>query len=477
MAAHQLLKRGAKVTMLESGIEFPKGRLIRILGKNLFRRFPEMRCNDRHVPTGAPETKWYYTMAPGGLSNNWTGAVPRFTPDDFTEGERLGPQWRWPVTYPDMVPWYETVEPLLTITAGTDEVPMLPKGLAAYRRALPLDWQPLAEAARRHGQGFSTIPICEGPPTLIVNRAAAFNSFTEIVQPLLRNADFTLQTGMHALKLEWNSAKGCVSGIVCRNRATGNDERIECDAVVLAAGPLNSTKILFDSACSDHPQGLGNNHGVLGLYLHDHPKEWWVLDLDRPTSLLAPAGYVTRKPFETSEPLMANSWTMGVADDKDKIRSRFGLKGDRVAVQVFGTMVPTTDYYVRPCASTKDEFGTPKLDIHIQFDKPVIDNMVQARGHLRFLMEEAGMKPVPQPVEPQLYPGVAVHYGGTARMHSDPQFGVVDAWNRVFDARNVLVVDAACFTTGSEKNPTLTAMALAARASDRLIDDLKSGAA
>jgi choline dehydrogenase-like flavoprotein len=78
-------------------------------------------------------------------------------------------------------------------------------------------------------------------------------------------------------------------------------------------------------------------------------------------------------------------------------------------------------------------------------------------------------------VEERLYPGTSVHYGGTARMHARPEYGVLDRWNRLNDVPNVLVCDAACFTTGAEKNPTLTVMALAARAAERLADTLKAG--
>ena len=73
----------------------------------------------------------------------------------------------------------------------------------------------------------------------------------------------------------------------------------------------------------------------------------------------------------------------------------------------------------------------------------------------------------------ELHPGSSVHFGGTVRMHADRAFGVLDAWNRVHDVPNLVVADSSCFTTGPEKNPTLTAMALAARAADRLADDLE----
>jgi choline dehydrogenase-like flavoprotein len=80
------------------------------------------------------------------------------------------------------------------------------------------------------------------------------------------------------------------------------------------------------------------------------------------------------------------------------------------------------------------------------------------------------------PIDHVLRPGRSAHYGGAARMHVSPKYGVLDEWNRLHEVNNVAVVDASSFTTGVEKNPTLTVMALAARAVDRLAYDLKSGA-
>jgi choline dehydrogenase-like flavoprotein len=102
-----------------------------------------------------------------------------------------------------------------------------------------------------------------------------------------------------------------------------------------------------------------------------------------------------------------------------------------------------------------------------------VDNVVRARQHLMNLLDDAGSRSVMGEIVPTLFPGTIAHYGGTARMHANPAYGVTDAWNRIHDAPNVLVCDAACFTTACEKNPTLTVMAIAARAARRLAHDLK----
>ncbi len=474
MAAHQLVRKGIPVTMLESGRGFQGGLLVRLMGRNYYRRVPQMEHGARHVASGDPKTDWYVNFAPGGLSNQWTGAVPRFAPEDFTEGERLHERYRWPLTYEEMAPYYEIAERLLDVTADPRDVPNLPAGCSSWHHRIPEDWQLVAKHAEAHGQGLTTIPLADGPPNLVVGRGTAFNSFTNIVRPLMRSSGFQLITAAHALKLEWDGANKKAASVLYQDRGDGSRHRIQAEAVVVAGGPLNSTKLLFDSACPDFPDGLGNSEGLLGKFLHDHPKEWWVFDSEKPLSLLSPAAYLTRMPYATSPPLKAASWTMGVVSTKDKILSRFNRKGHSVGIQVFGTMIPSERHFVKPVDEKKDEFGTPLLEICIRFDDEAIDNMVQARQHLMCIMEEAGYKSTLREVVPQLFPGVAVHYGGTARMHISRKYGVVDEWNRLFEIPNVIVCDASCFTTGCEKNPTLTAMAIAARAARKLVEDLKT---
>src|SRR4029453_7441844 len=130
-------------------------------------------------------------------------------------------------------------------------------------------------------------------------------------------------------------------------------------------------------------------------------------------------------------------------------------------------------HYVCPAKNDKDEFGFAALEIKISFDQNVLDNVVKAREHLMQLIRDAGYNGTIREIVPTLVPGTAKHYGGAARMHASPKFGVTDGFNRLHEIPNVLVVDASCFPTGAEKNPTLPLMALAARSADRLARDLR----
>ena len=460
-AARELLENGIPVTMLESGSRFERGLLVRVGGKNLYRRTPQLKEEARHSVSGDPRTLCYVNFSLGGLSNNWTGAVPRFAPRDFSEGERLHERYRWPISYSDLVPYYEKVERLLRITADPRDVPQLPGGIASYRKCIPEDWRRIERSANRHGQGFTIYPLADGPPTLLAFRGTAFNSYSNIVRPLIGSPIFRLRAAAHALELEWSSEHKKLNAVVYFDRRTGRMDRLTASAVVVACGPLGSAKLLHNSTSSNFPHGAGNSEGLLGRFLHDHPREWWSFHMDRPLRLLSPSAYLTRLPYESSPPLLATSWTLGTASLRDRVWSRFGLKGLEVGVQIIGTMIPSELCIARPSPVRKDEFGLPALDVCIRHSDAEVDNVVRARQHLINIMGDAGYRATPGRIVPTLFPGTVAHYGGTARMHAKPEHGVVDAWNRVYGARNIIVCDAACFTTAAEKNPTLTVMAIA----------------
>jgi choline dehydrogenase-like flavoprotein len=401
--------------------------------------------------------------------------VPRFAPEDFSDGERLDERYRWPLNYDDLAPHYAEAERVLEVTATPEDVPALPAGHVSHPRRLPSDWQSVAQAAARRGQALTVLPLADGPRWMFARRGTAFNSFSSIIAGLMADDRFELRLGAHAVRLEWSGERRRIEAVIYVDRATNAQHRLPAAGVVVACGALQSTKLLFDSACSDFPNGIGNENGLLGTHLHDHPKEWWSFEVDQAVSRLSPAGYLTRRPFESSEPLRSTSWTIGLASPRDRILSLTPVKTHRVGVQVFASMRPDERHYVRPHGSKVDEFGLPQLEIGICFGDDELRTVAESRHQLLDIMADAGYRCTLDPVLPQLFPGNAVHYGGTARMHRSPRHGVVNEWNRPFEVSNLVVADASCFTTNTEKNPTLTAMALSARAATHLAHDLKTG--
>ena len=147
-------------------------------------------------------------------------------------------------------------------------------------------------------------------------------------------------------------------------------------------------------------------------------------------------------------------------------------------MQVFGTMVPDAGPSASPSTGDEPPIRERAAAHHLRYDDA--DRSPTSSRRPRAARATSSPPPgvdvtVAGPFH-ELRPGSSVHYGGSVRMHDDPEFGVLDGWNRVHDVPNVAVADSSSFTTGPEKNPTLTAMALAHRAASRLADDLSSDA-
>ena len=266
------------------------------------------------VAAGDPDTTWSTGLAARWPLEPVDRRRPRFAPADFTEGERLHERYRWPLDYEDLAPFYARGRaPARRHAAPPTTFPMLPAGACATRARCP-------RLARDRGRGQPARP---GPHGAAARRRAelAARPAGHRLQQLLGHRPavagarrrFELRTGAHALRLEW-SGRG--AGSRPCSTSTGPPaptSGASCDGVVVACGALRSTKLLFDSACPDFPDGIGNTDGLLGRYLHDHPKEWWSFDIDGPLTRLSPAAYLTRRPYDSSAPLLATSWTLGLA--------------------------------------------------------------------------------------------------------------------------------------------------------------------
>jgi choline dehydrogenase-like flavoprotein len=148
-------------------------------------------------------------------------------------------------------------------------------------------------------------------------------------------------------------------------------------------------------------------------------------------------------------------------------------KAERVGFSVFGTMIPTLEDGVELAAGAASG-DRSRLRYSLRYPEKALAVLHDARDELLAIFRDAGLEPTVETFHVEA-PGTSVHYGGTCRMHASPRHGVVDQSGRVFGARNVVVADSAVFTTGPEKNPVLTAMALAARSSQWLADELQEG--
>jgi choline dehydrogenase-like flavoprotein len=477
-AVKSLVEAGIDVTLLESGSEqSARGLTARVAGMTVakLRRAPLAPRRDGVTATADTGAELYEELAPGGLTNYWSCAVPRFSPEDFADAERAGREYTWPLGYDDLAPWYDRVEPYLLISGPAEGVPQLPAGRPQKAWTLGDDWNGVRNATSADGRRVLPLPYACGSNTTVTLTNNVWNSFVRLVKPAQRSPRLRVRFDAHVLRLDYSPDKRRVEGVVFRDTRTGLEERLPCSAVVLGAGAVNTAQILLASTSSAFPDGLGNTHGVLGRYLHDHPLGKLVLDLGVPISIYPPA-YVTRERLGAAEPLYAAAcvqWT-GIVMIARALRHGHLTRSTYTGFNVFGTMPPSKENFVALDTETTRSNGSAAIRLNVRHPAESERALIDARDNVVELLERARLRPKVRiwHTEPV---GHSIHYAGTCRMHASPEYGMLDAWSRLHAVRNVMVADSAAFTTGPEKNPVLTAMALAARGSDKLARDLRAG--
>jgi choline dehydrogenase-like flavoprotein len=476
-AALFLARAGLNVLVLEAGLrEEARGLTLRLRGVTLAKQKRPLVQREGVSRTGDADAQLFEDMAPGGLSNHWSCAVPRFSPEDFEDAARGGEDHRWPVGYDDLSPWYDRVEPLLHVAGPSTGAPQLPAPNALKTRELSADWAPLVEQAKTFGRSLLPMPYAYGDDTTVTRSGTPFNSFVRLLEPELGKGRIDVRFGARASRLEWSASERRVTAVTYRDRATGTENRVPCRAVVVAGGALNTPHVLLQSKSADFPDGLGNTHGVLGRYLHDHPLGKVVIDVDRPVAI-HPAAYLTRPLLSRSKVPLYAAACMQWCSASDLAKSV--LRGHpkrlrQLGFSVFGTMAALRDNYVAVDEARVGPDGAPGLELHVSHPAEALAPLEEARDALLALLAGAGFSPKLSvwKVEPA---GNSNHYGGTCRMHASPELGMLNGYGRMHAVRNVVVADSSVFTSTPEKNPVLTSMALAARASRRLADDLQSG--
>lgn len=494
VAAWTLVNAGIPVVMLESGNSFPKDLHLRIQQRELRRPItPPIRNHTDYaefVNLNDCSARWIRAHHLGGRSNFWSGIVLRYSEQDFIEGERLHPKFKWPLSYQDLEPYYQKVENIIRVRGGNESFETLPACHVAYERRISQEWQPFAQACHKINRNLAVLPDVYGPDTIVSNIASPQNVAIRLIRKLSRSKNFQLISNAHVASIEVDRFSPKASGVTYLNTQTGSYQKYSARAVILAAGSLSSTKILLNSVSPTFPEGIGNTQGLLGRYLHDHPVEYAQLKSDfvfRRLNDRDKGGiYITREHYKSSHPLQALAFLIyggigetqptvlheGLTQRKTSVVSEQISSNDKCHMSVcfFGTQVPTAENQVTLHPTQKDRYGLPLLQISTRFSSDELKNMKRGRELIPEILSSLGKRIFnhTSQLEP---PGTSVHYGGTVRMHESPQYGVLNEWNRLHDVKNLYVVDASCFTTCVEKNPTLTAMALSIRAAEKLVKD------
>lgn len=437
-------------------------------------------ANDRKNPYSTPRDKpfvWARGQQVGGRLHTWGRVAIRMSDMDFKTASREGVGMDWPISYTDLVPAYDKVETFMGLTGAVNNIAHIPDGkysvkqeLNAYETALKNKIE--AKWPNRTLVELRTIPY-RTEPRIPLPLAAA-----------LETGRLTLRPDAHAARIDVDPQTGAATGVTFVNGETKEREQVRAKLVFLCASAFESVRLLLNSASEKHPGGLGNSSGLLGKYVMDHLYTNRFGPIEDPDFAPSNPG---GDPYDRGRALGLYIPAWDNLDGKAgfartyAVQGGIGRIGPMWVLAAFGEMLALEQNKVTLNPRQKDAWGVPTAHIecvHGENDARMLERMSDAVDEL---VEIGGLKTgalsggqhgwLFKQLRKRLiaksggyHPGMGIHEAGGARMGTEPANSVLDAHNRVWDANNVYVTDAASFTSGGCQNNTLTIMALTVRA-------------
>jgi len=469
--------------------------------------------NDREHPYETPEDKpfnWIRGYHVGGRSLTWHRQCYRLSDLDFNANIKDGHGVDWPIRYKDIEPWYDYVEEFAGITGMEEHLPQLPdsKFLPAMplncveqhvRRAIKKNWdnRTLTKGRAAHltvahkGRGPCQYRnLCHsGCPF-----AGYFSSNSATLPAAYATGNLTLRPWSIAHSVIYDESLNKATGVRIVDAQTKDILEFKAKLIFLCASTLGSTSILLNSRSQRFPQGLGGNNDALGHYLMDHAFESGANgDMegfgDKIDHGFIPNGiYIPRfrnvdevhPDFLRGYGMQGNSWKNGWSRGlwskgfgKEFKKALTDADGWHFGMGGWGEHLPRHENHIKLNYDRLDQWGMPILTIsctHGDNEQTMRKDMMVTAAEM---LEAAGAKNIRTYMNPDAVPGHCIHEMGTARMGRDPKTSVLNRWNQVWDAPNVLVTDGASMASSACQNPSLTYMALTARAVDHAVAELK----
>ncbi len=464
---------------------------------------------------------WWRSRALGGRTNHWGRVSLRMGSYDFKPKSRDGLGFDWPIGYDDVAPYYDKAEQVVGIygeKAGLENAPdsdffQPPPKPRGYELLIKKSAEKLGIKVTAARMAILTQPLNGRAPCFYATPCgrgcsigAAFQSTTALIPPAMATGNLDLITD--AMVREITVGKdGKATGVSFVDKASGKEMHVKARAIMLGASTLESTRILLNSKSALHPQGLGADSGHLGRWLTDSTggalngqvpalenspiynedgtstfhtyAPWWPYADQLAGKLGFPRGYYFGwgggRTMPGASVYLPNGNVYG-KKLKDDARRYYG---STVNFHARGEMIPNEQSFCELDPQKKDKWGIPVLRFHFQWTDYELKQAVHMQQTFAQIIEGMGGK-VTGKVETDgrkiITAGGSVnHEMGTARMSATPKEGVVNAFGQVWDAPNVFSIDGAPFVSSPYKNPTLTILALAWRACDHLMDEMKRG--
>ncbi len=536
-AAKELCEKGLKVIMLERGRdikhktdyvnankdvwEFPhrNQRTQEMIGNYpvLKRDYPlneetfGMWANEKDNPyTEVKRFDWYRGYHVGGRSLLWGRQSYRFNKWDFEANAKEGIGVDWPIRYEDIAPWYSYAEKFAGIQGSKEGLEVLPDGDFMPAMEMNIVEKDVARRIKDHYKGSRhmfigrsaniTQPHHDRVNCQYRNRCwrgcpfgAYFSTQSATLPAAMVTGNLTVRPFSIVTRVLYDKDKKRATGVEIIDAETMQTYEFNAKIVFVCASAFNSTWVLMNSATDIWPDGLGSSSGELGHNVMDHHFRCGAWGRAEGFSDFYVYG---RRPTGIYIPRFRN-----IYDDKRDYLRGFGYQGGagrgrgaKVAellgaefkeamcepgewgfgITAFGEMLPHHDNTISLDKDKKDKWGLPVLKMDVEIKENEIRMRKDMVQDAIDMLTAAGLKDV-DGKDHGYAPGMGIHEMGTARMGRDPKTSVLNAYNQVWDAPNVFVTDGACMTSASCVNPSLTYMALTARAADHAVSELKKG--
>lgn len=538
-AAKELTEKGLKVIMLERGKdvkhvtdytsafkktwEFPhRGRItteMRATHPVQKRDYPyteftpDWWVNDLDCPyTEVKRFDWYRGFHVGGKSLMWGRQSYRLSDFDFEANAKEGIAIDWPIRYKDISPWYDYVETFAGISGSMEGLPQLPDG--KFLPPMDLNVVEKAVAARIKEKWEHRRMIIGRVANLtqphndrgscqyrnLCSRGCPFGAYFSTQSATLPAAvatgNLTLRPFSIVNQILYDKDKKRAKGVLVIDAETMEHIEYEAKVIFVCGSTLGSTQLLLNSIeMGGLPDGLGNSSGQLGHNLMDHHFrcgaggkvegfEDKIVYGRRANGIYVPR---YRNLFGDKRDYTRGFGYQGGANRQDWSRdvAELGIGAPMKQELVepgqwslgmggFGEMLPYHDNKVTLDKTKKDKWGQYVLAIDCEIKENELKMRKDMMADAAEMLEAAGAKDV-NTFDNGSFPGMAIHEMGTARMGNDPKTSVLNRWNQMHDVPNVFVTDGSCMTSIACVNPSLTFMALTARAADYAVSELKKG--
>ena len=462
--------------------------------------------NPYQTPAGK-QFHWIRMRVLGGRSLSWGRQSYRMGDMDFRCADRDGYGENWGIRHEDLEPYYETVERFIGISGiaeGLDQLPdsvFLPPmpftcGESLFRNRLQSRMGRLATIGRtaivtKPHNGRAACHHC-GPCEQGCVTHSYYNSPTTTLKAALETGNCDLRVDAVASHVTRDSRTGKAGGVAYIDGISRVPREIRAKVVVLCASTLESTRLLMNSS----EYGLDfNSSGMLGHYLMDHiytggavgvipdlQAKPWVGPPQRPNGIYIPR-FLNLDRRETRGMIRGYGFQGFSAPRFNLAANGFGERFKEAVHEqshwqtmlgAFCECLPRYENNVTLNKDRRDAWGIPTLDINFEWSENEMALWRDSRTQAAEMLEATGHRHVFQFGEPSVG-GFAIHEVGTARMGSDPKKSVLNTWTQTNDVDNVFVTDGAAWASIGCQNPTLTMMAITARAAEYIAEEGKKG--